>query len=168
MQRRTLLKLGLGASALLAVVGGGLAMLKPGLAGGRLSAPAKAVFGALARAILHGSLPADAAERHAAIDEHLQRLESALAAFPAGTQAELSQLLALLSSAAGRVALAGLHSDWPEASVGDLQQALQNMRNSGLAMRQQIYHALRDLTNAAYYADPKVWPMLGYPGARAL
>ena len=50
----------------------------------------------------------------------------------------------------------------------DLQQALQDMRTSGLAMRQQIYHALRDLTNAAYYADPKAWPMLGYPGPRAL
>ncbi len=167
MQRRTLLKLGLGATVLLAVVGGGLAMLEPGLSGGRLSAPATAVFSALARAILYGSLPADAAERQTAIADHLQRLENILAAFPAATQAELSQLLALLSSTAGRVALAGLHSDWPDASVTDLQQALQDMRTSGLAMRQQIYHALRDLTNAAYYADPKAWLMLGYPGPRA-
>ena len=168
MQRRTLLKLGLGATVVLALAGGGLALLKPGLSGGRLSGPARAVFGALARAVLYGSLPTDAAERQAAIADHLQRLESTLAAFPAATQAELSQLLALLSSTAGRVALAGLRSDWPEASVTDLQQALQDMRTSGLAMRQQVYHALRDLTNAAYYADPKAWPMLGYPGPRAL
>jgi hypothetical protein len=168
MQRRTLLKLGLGATVLLAVAGGGLAMLKPGLAGGRLSASAKTVFAALAKAILYGSLPTDAAERQTAIAEHLQRLEGTLAGFPAATQAELSQLLALLSSTAGRVALAGLNSDWIDASVTDLQQALQGMRTSGLAMRQQIYHALRDLTNAAYYADPKAWSMLGYPGPRTL
>ena len=168
MQRRTLLKLGLGATVLLGLAGGGLAMLKPGLSGGRLSASAQAVFGALARAVLHGSLPSDAAERQTAIAEHLQRLESAVAAFPAATQAELSQLLALLSSTAGRVGLARLHSDWHEASVTDVQLALQSMRTSGLAMRQQVYHALRDLTNAAYYADPKAWQMLGYPGPRAL
>jgi hypothetical protein len=168
MQRRTLLKLGIGAGVLLAVAGGGLALLQPGLSNGRMSTPAKTVFAALARAILYGSLPTDAAERQAAIDAHLQRLENTLGGFPAATQAELSQLLALLSSTAGRVGLTGLMSDWPQASVADLQQALQGMRTSRLAMRQQVYHALRDLTNAAYYADPRTWKLLGYPGQRAV
>ncbi len=168
MQRRTLLKLGIGATVLLAVAGGGLAMLRPGLVAGRLSASAKDVFSALARAVLDGSLPADATQRSAAIASHLQRLEDTLAKFPTATQAELSQLLAMLTSGPGRVGLAGLHSDWPRASVDQLQRALQGMRTSSLAMRQQVYHALRDLTNAAYYADPQSWTLLGYPGPRAL
>jgi hypothetical protein len=168
MQRRTLLKLGLGASVLLALAGGGLAMLKPGLVGGRLSGPARAVFGALANAILDGSLPAPGPERNAALAAHLQRLEATLAGFPAATQAELSQLLALLASAPGRIGLTGLREDWAEASVVSLQQALQGLRSSSLAMRQQVYHALRDLTNAAYYADPQSWPLLGYPGPREI
>ena len=33
-----------------------------------------------------------------------------------------------------------------------------------LALRQQAYHALRELTNAAYYADASAWRTLGYPG----
>ena len=151
---------------LLALAGGGLAMLRPGLVAGRLSAPAKALFGALASAILEGSLPAAGPPRDAAIAAHLQRLQSTLGGFPAATQAELSQLLALLTSTPGRIALAALHEDWSEASIATLQRALQGLRTSGLALRQQVYHALRDLTNAAYYADPSSWSLLGYPGPR--
>jgi hypothetical protein len=42
------------------------------------------------------------------------------------------------------------------------------MRVSSLALKQQAYQALRDLTNAAYYADPSAWNVLGYPGPKAL
>jgi hypothetical protein len=168
MQRRTLLKLGLGATVLLALAGGGIAMLRPGLVDGRLSASAKEVFAAVARAVLDGSLPADLQQRQTIIGAHLQRLENTLAGFAPATRAELSQLLALLSSTPGRLGLAGLHADWPQASVPELQQALQGMRTSSLAMRQQVYHALRDLTNAAYYADPTSWSLMGYPGPRAV
>ena len=42
------------------------------------------------------------------------------------------------------------------------------MRTSTLELRQQAYHALRDLTNAAFYANPDVWPLLGYPGPDAV
>ena len=139
-------------------------MLRPGLVHGRLTQPARSVFRAVARGVLDGSLPTAAADREAALDAHLTRLDAALAAFPAATQAELSQLLALLASSPGRVMLAGLASDWPDASEAEVQRALQSMRTSRLAMRQQIYHALRDLTNAAFYADPVAWPLMGYPG----
>ena len=166
MQRRTLLKLGFGAAALLAVAGGGVALLRPGLVNGRMTPESRAVFHAVARAVLDGSLPADPAARDAALAAHMQRLDDELAGFPATLHAELSQLLALLSSTPGRLALAGLRSDWPDASVAELQQALQDMRTSRLALRQQVYHALRDLTNGAYYADPSVWPLMGYPGQR--
>jgi hypothetical protein len=168
MQRRTLLKLGLGATVLFAVAGGGLAMLNPGLTAGRLSDPAKGLFRAVANAVLDGSLPSPGPERQAEIEAHLQRLENTLAGFAAATQAELSKLLALLTSAPGRVALARLHEQWPDASVATVQHALQGMRMSSLALRQQTYHALRDLTNAAYYTDPKSWSLLDYPGPRLL
>jgi hypothetical protein len=166
MQRRTLLKLGIGAAAVLAVAGGGMALLRPGLVDGRMTPAARGVFRGVARGVLDGSLPAASAARDAALDGHLKRLDDALAAFAASTQAELSQLLALLASAPGRMTLAGLPTDWPDASAQEVQQALQDMRTSKLALRQQAYHALRDLTNAAYYADPAIWPLMGYPGPR--
>jgi hypothetical protein len=168
MQRRTLLKLGLGAAAVLAVAGGGIALMRPGLVDGRMASGAKAVFRGVARGVLEGTLPAELAAREAALDAHLKRLDDTLSGFARATQAELSQLLALLASSPGRVGIAGLHSDWPDASSADVQRALQGMRTSSLALRQQTYHALRDLTNAAYYADPPIWTLLGYPGPRVL
>jgi hypothetical protein len=168
MQRRTLLKLGLGAAAVLAVAGGGIALMRPGLVDGRMTPGAKAVFRGVARGVLDGTLPKDPATRETALDAHLRRLDDTLFAFAKPTQEELSQLLALLASTPGRVGIAGLHSDWPDASSADIQQALQGMRTSSLALRQQTYHALRDLTNAAYYADPQIWTLLGYPGPRVI
>ncbi len=168
MQRRTLLRLGLGTATLLAVVGGGVAWLRPGLSNGHLTPAGQSVFRAVARAVLDGSLPADEAARGTALTSHLSRVDDAVAAFPAATQAELSQLLALLAAPPGRLALAGLSTAWEQATVTDIQQALQGMRTSGLDLRQQAYHALRDLTNAAFYADTQAWPLLGYPGPTAV
>ncbi len=168
MQRRRFLKLGVGAAAVLALAGGGLALFQPGLAQGRLSPAGREVFEAAARAVLDGSLPDEPAQRAVALQAHLQRLDDALAAFPTSVQTELSQLLAILAAAPGRVAFAGLSAPWSDATVPQLQVALQSMRTSSLALRQQAYHALRDLTNAAYYADPLAWSLLGYPGPRAI
>lgn len=164
MQRRTVLKLGLAGAGVLAVAGGGLALLRPGLVDGRLAPAGRAVFEAVARAVLDGSLPADAAAQRQALAAHLQRVDDAVAAFPPAVRGELSQLLALLGSAPGRVVFAGLAPAWGDASVAELQTALQGLRLSRLTLRRQAYHALRDLTNAAYYADRSTWAALGYPG----
>lgn len=164
MQRRTLLKLSIGAAAVLAVAGGGVALLQPGLRAGHLSEGGRSVMRAVALAVLEGVLPADASAREHALLAHLERLDAAIAAFPPATRAELSQLLGLLASAPGRVALAGLREPWPEASVQAVQQSLQGLRLSRLALKQQAYHALRDLTNATHFSDPAAWAHLGYPG----
>ncbi len=164
MQRRTLLRLGLGAAAVLAVVGGGVALLQPGLKAGHLNAGARTVMRAVANAVLDGVLPTDPTQRHAALEAHLARLDAAIAAFPPPTRAELSQLLALLASSPGRVALAGLTTPWEHAGIDAVQASLQGLRTSRLDLKQQAYHALRDLTNAAYFSDPTAWAHMGYPG----
>lgn len=164
MQRRTLLKLGAASAAVLLVAGGTAALLQPGLAGGTLSASGREVFSAVGRAVLDKTLPADDGARQIALNGLLGRVDVLLPSLPSHAQAELSQLLALLVSAAGRRTLAGLSEPWPEASVADLQQALQSMRLSKLALRQQAYAALHDITAGAYFSDPASWPLLGYPG----
>ena len=133
-----------------------------------MSASAKAVFRAVARGVLAGMLPPESTARNAALDAHLSRLDDTLAAFPCATQSELSQLIALIATSPGRATIVGLHSDWDSASDADIQAAMQGMRTSSLAMRQQVFHALRDLTNAAYFADPQAWSVLGYPGPVAV
>ena len=166
MQRRTLLKLGLASAAALAVAGGAAGwLMQPGLQhDGRLSPAGQGVFAAVGRAVLDKSLPAEEGERHKVIAGLLARIDTLVQALPPHAQAELSQLLSVLVSAPGRQALAGLGQPWGQASIADLQQSLQGMRLSGLALRQQAYAALHDIATGAYFADAATWPLLGYPG----
>lgn len=160
--------MGLGAAALLTIVGGGLALVRPGLDKGHLTAHSDEIFRAIAGAVLDGSLALPQSAREVQLRSHLQRVDDAIAAFPAATQAELSQLLALLASAPGRSLLAGLHTPWASGTPQEIQVCLQAMRTSSVRIRQQTYHALRDLTNAAFYADPQAWPLMGYSGPMPL
>lgn len=169
MQRRTLLKLGIGSAAVLALAGGGLSLLGGGLTPqGRLAAGARDVMRAIARAVLDGLLPAEPAPLQIALDEHLARLDAAVMAFPAATRQELSQLLALLAHAPGRIALTAMTTSWNDATPDQLSNAMQALRQSSVSLRQQAYHALRDLTNAAWFADRHQWAALGYDGPVAV
>ena len=168
MQRRTLLTVGAATGVLLALAGGTLALVTPGRKGGELTAPARAMFAALARTVLGSLLPGDAAAQSKAIEGHLARIQATVAGLPPAMQAEVDELITIVSSAPGRLALVGLGSDWSSATAADIAAALQSMRSSSLALRQQAYHALRDMTNASYFADASTWPAIGYPGPRAL
>ena len=164
MQRRTLLKLGVGSAAVLVLAESTLAWLQPGLQSGAMSAVGREVFGAVGRAVLDKSLPQADGPRQTALNGLLDRIDRLVQALPPHAQNELSQLLSLLGNSAGRRLLAGLGPAWPDASVADLQQALQGMRLSSLALRRQAYAALHDIATGAYFVDAASWPMLGYPG----
>lgn len=168
MQRRTLLQLGAGAGAVLALAGLGAALWVPGWRDGRLSDAARGVMVAAARCVLDGILPEDAQIREQALAAHLVRVEASIAGLSPATRSELSDLLAVLSTAPGRLALTGLRADWRDASTAALSDAFQGLRLSSSATRRQIYQALRDLTNAAWFADAGTWDVLGYPGPQAV
>lgn len=164
MRRRSWLKFGLAASAVLAIGGGALALVEPGWQSGKLTAAGRRVFQHAGRAFLDGSLPAEAGARESALAAFLDRVDALIAALPSHAQRELSQLLALLASAGGRRVLAGLTPDWQDANLGELQQALQSMRTSSLELKQQAYGALHDICGGAYFSDAGTWARLGYPG----
>ena len=166
--RRRFLQLGLGTAAVFGVVGGAAWLWQPGVRAGRLSEPGRSVFRAVARCVLEGSLPTDTGRRDAALDRHLQQLDATIAGLPRNAQTELAQLLGLLAMAPGRRWFSGLDGDWPDAGIEALDAALRRMRSDTNALRQQAYHALRDLTNAAWYAQPEHWAQLGYPGPVAV
>ena len=167
MRRRSWLRLGLAGAAVLAVGGGAVALVQPAWQDGRLLPPGRRVFTAMARAFLDDSLPAPPAQA-AVLAALLSRVEALVAALPRHAPDELAQLLALLASAPGRTTLAGLGTDWDQASIPELQQALQAMRVSSLALRQQAYQALHDITGGAYFSDETTWQVLGYPGPMPL
>ena len=164
MQRRTLFKLGVASAAVLALGGGAAALLQLGLENGRLAPAGREVFRAIGRGVLQGSLPSETAARQQALEGLLDRIDALTLALPPHAQAELSQLLSLVASAPGRQLVVGLGRAWPDASEAEIEQALQGMRRSALALRQQAYAALHDITAGAYFADASTWPQLGYPG----
>jgi hypothetical protein len=92
------------------------------------------------------------------------RLDAVIDGLSPATRSEIAQMLALLSVAPARRWLTGLASDWDQAGLQEVEAALRRMRADPRPLRQQTYHALRDLNNAAFFAQPENWPLLGYPG----
>ena len=168
MQRRTWLKLGVVSAAVLALLGGTAALIQPGLERGTLTATGRDVFTAVSQAVLDKTLPDEAVARQAALVALLGRIDVLISALPPHAQTEVSQLLSILGSSAGRLGLAGVGKPWLEASTTEVQAALQNMRLSSLAVRQQAYAALHDITAGAYFSDSSTWGLLGYPGPLAV
>lgn len=168
MQRRRLLKLGLGAAVVIGLAGAGVALIKPGLVDSKLSPGSRELMRAAAAAVLSDLLPPAGAAREAALDAQLARLDAFIAGMPAATRKELSDALGLLGTAAGRFALVGLSKPWAEAGTPDVQQALEAMRLSSSNTKQQVYHALRDLNAIAFFTEPGNWQTAGYPGQREI
>jgi hypothetical protein len=162
--RRRLLKLGIGAAAVVAVAGTGALLWSPGWRDGKLTTGGRAVFRAVATAVLEGLLPTEAAAQNAALDAHLLRVDATLAALPRHTQAELAQLLGLLQLAPFRLWLCGLDVPWQQAELDAARAAIKRLHGADDELRQQVFHALRDLTAASHVAAPEVWPQMGYPG----
>ncbi len=168
LQRRTLLKLGIASAVVLAVAGGAVALLQPGLQNGKLTQESRLIFSRAGQAILAGTLPVDAGPNQIAINSLLDRVDSFIAGTPDHVQAELSQLLSLLATAAGRRGIVGLSPAWADASVADITVALQDMRVSSMSLRNQAYLALHDIVSASYFSGQESWAVLGYPGPRAI
>src|SRR4051812_5720065 len=106
MQRRRWLQLGAGAAVLLAVGGGVATLVQPGLAKGKLTPASRQIFATVGSAILEGSLPTEAGTRATAIAAFVQRVDALVHGLPGFAQDELSQLLSLLATSAGRRVLA--------------------------------------------------------------
>lgn len=164
VDRRTLLRVGVGAAIVLAIAGGGAAYWRPGVRKGHLSDSGRTVFRAIGDAMLDGSLPGEPAAREAALTHWLQRLDATVSGLPTALRDELGRLIALLNTTPGRRWLTGLADDWGSASVPQVQAALQLMRVAPSALRQQAYHALHELVSASYFATPATWALIGYPG----
>ena len=165
MQRRTLLQLGMGSAVVLALAGGAVALLQPGLQKGVLTERSRLVLSRVADALIADAWPDQGSMPHAAaLNALLVRIHAQIAATPDLVQAELSQLLMLMDSPPGRRALVGISSSWDAVGTVELTEALQSMRLSRISLRQQAYQGLHDLVYAAYFSGKESWPVLGYPG----
>ena len=168
MQRRGFLKLGIASAVVLAVGGGALALMKPGLVDGKLSPSARAVMAKIGQAMLVGTLPAEPTALQAATQALLARTDTFFSGLPVHVLAELDQLISLLISAPGRRLLVSLSTSWEDATTAEIGAALQAMRASGTELRIQSYQGLHDIVCAPYFSGEESWAVLGYPGPRAV
>lgn len=133
-----------------------------------LTADASAIVRALVPAFLDGALPEDAAERDAAVTRTVAGVGTAIAGLPPATREELATLFALLASMPVRLFVAGIDGTWRDATVADANGFLVRLQKSRWSVKRIAYDALHQLVFAAWYADPRAWPAIGYPGPPAL
>lgn len=163
--RRTLLKVGLAGSALLAVGGVGLGLRAttrstPGRALKVLDPVSFSVLAAVAARVAPGT-----ASFPSATDLGIAHdIDDLMATLPPAVPAELAQALQLLENA-----LVGFMFDqrlqtFTGSSAATQDAVLETWRTSRLNLRRQVYKAVRGLCASAYYARPEVYLACGYPG----
>jgi len=168
--RREFLKVGLGFSLALTVVGAlpgcgeaakapakGLAFLQPGDV---------ELFSALAPAVVIDLVKLDDAERKARVGEVVRNIDATFSALGLASQQEVRKLLDLLAIAPLRYVLAGV-SAWNEASVETLHVFLARWRDSRFATLNAGGNLLVKIVAASYYVLPVSWPASGYSGPLA-
>ena len=133
-----------------------------------LTADASDIVRALVPAMLDGALPEDAAGRDAAVTRTVTAVGTAIAGLPPATRDELATLFALLAAMPIRLFVAGIGSAWRDATVADANAFLVRLQKSRWSVKRSAYDALHQLILAAWYADPRAWPAIGYRGPPAL
>jgi hypothetical protein len=131
-----------------------------------LEPSARRIIASIAPVLLKGALPADASVE--ALAEVVAGVDRAVAGLPPGSRKELAQLFALLSFAPTRCLIAGVWSPWPDASRASVSAFLDAWRNSRFALLHSAYDALHQLILAAWYGNPRAWPVIGYGGPPSL
>ena len=168
--RRQFLKVGLASGAVLA--GAGWLALRRGRAPatgyGWLDARAARIVTAIVPAVLEGALPEAPAARKQAIGEATAAFDRAISGLSPAVQEEIAQLFSLLGLAAGRFIVAGVRSEWHEATPEELHAFLRRWRESRFGLLRAGYQALTQLIQAAWYGNPSSWERIGYPGPPSL
>ena len=170
LTRRQFLKVGLASGAVLA--GAGWLALRQGGAPAPgfqwLDKRAAAIVAALVPVVLEDSLPTEGPARAEAVKEVVQAFDRAVSGLSPAVQGEVAQLFALLGLAAGRFIVAGVRSDWHEATPDEVHAFLRRWRTSRFGPLRAGYQALTQLLLAAWYGNPASWERIGYPGPPAL
>jgi len=169
--RRTFLIAGIGGSAALLAAWWLRGTREPVSATGDLApltvldVDAPAIIAAIVPAMLDGVLPATPpSARAAAVDETVVNVARAIGGLPPASQKELGELFSLLAFSPSRIVVAGVHSPWSEASAAEVAAFLDRWRTSRWSLLHSAYGALHQLIYAAWYANPKSWPAIGYAG----
>lgn len=117
---------------------------------------------ALAPVILAGMIPAKPAARQSTLNEVVDAFDRGLAGMSLPVQAEVKQLLGLLTFAPSRALVAGIWTSWPAASEADISAFLLRWQNSRFVLLRAGFQALKQLMQACWFGNPLAWPAMGY------
>ena len=163
--RRSLLKLGLGGSALLAVGGVGLSLRAPVAvpAAGplRVFSPAEySICAALADTLCPGGGGLPTATEIGVPG----KLDMLLDTLHPGVGKEICQVLHLVENPVASLLFDQRVTPFSHLDAAGRAEALMLWRSSSLSVRRQAYKGLHGLINAAYWGDPRTYAFTGYPG----
>ncbi|MCX9157761.1 hypothetical protein OPU71_16675 [Niveibacterium sp. 24ML] len=131
---------------------------------GFLSPQDRAILAALAPAMLAGAWPNDVARAKHETLTLLRGIDTALMGMPPRVRDDMRKLFALLGRNAGRVLVAGSLVGWAQVSPARASDMIQGWRDHSLALMQQAYGGLHDLTMGVWYGNPEHFADCGYPG----
>jgi hypothetical protein len=167
LSRRGVLRLGLGATAFLAV--GGLTASLSGCSSSTAAAGYSTLrdsdlpfLRALIPVVLDGSLTGMTV--NSALDGTLQSLDFGLARLSPEMLKLTRQLFDVLAMTITRGPLTGIWGRWENADAAQVSHFLQRWQNSSLNLLRQGHSSLLQLVLMAWYSREQSWAHCGYPG----
>jgi hypothetical protein len=166
-QRRRFLKVGLIGSAALTVAAGGVMLSQQSETCNDcswLQQNDRELLLAIIPVMLAGALPADKNQQAIAVNEIITGFDITLSHFPPVVRDEIRQLLWLLEFPVTRSLIAGVWSAWDKVEDHAVIGFLKSWQHSRLDLLRVGYAALHDLISGAWYANPRSWQRINYPG----
>jgi len=122
------------------------------------------LLNALIPVMLSGALPGDMHERKKALEEIITGFDISVSHFPKTVRDEIEQLLWVLEFPVTRSLIGGVWSSWRNVSENNVKELLNNWKNSDFDLLRIGYTALHDLISGSWYANPRSWQRIDYPG----
>jgi hypothetical protein len=116
----------------------------------------------LIRGFLGPVLPTDAPQRQQALSVCKDRVLAGIGGLAPLAQAEIGELLDLLSHPVGRRLLGGPASGWQNATQAELSGFLNGLRFHSLTLLRPAYAGLHNIVYGAWYSNESSWGDIGY------
>ena len=118
----------------------------------------------LAPSVLHGLLPIQPNERTDSLNVLLSAVSTSVSSLSSDSREQLARLLAALDYRVTRWLLTGLWKPLAEASVEEIDEFLNNWRNSSIGRFNLAYRTLTRLLVNNWFVLPAHFAQAGYPG----
>ena len=170
-QRRQFLKVGLLGSATLTVAACGVSLKRQTNTHNEflwLQSDDTDFLAALIPVMLSGALPENKKDSALAQQEIIQGIDISIAHMQPSVRDEVRRLFWLLEFTPTRIVLAGIFASWDKADPQDILSFITSWKESDFDLLRVGYAALHDLISGSWYANPRAWSRIQYPGPPAL